>query len=111
MSRLESALRQRLNAQVEQWAQKPGDPEALQMVEALVSLSRVPPLDVDLWKSQNVYYQLVEALSSANPTRMSDAWLDQFRGLGKWLGVAGPKPSPELPSKPKDKPRDRALAN
>jgi hypothetical protein len=42
---------------------------------------------------------------------MSDAWLDQFRGLGKWLGVAGPKPSPELPSKPKDKPRDRALAN
>jgi hypothetical protein len=111
MTRLESALRQRLNQQVEQWAQKPGDPEALEMVEALVSLSRVPPLDVDLWKSQNVYYQLVEALSSASPTRMSDAWLDQFRGLGKWLGVAGPPPSPQLPSKPKDKPRDRALAN
>jgi alpha-amylase/alpha-mannosidase (GH57 family) len=111
MSCLESALRQRLNAQVEQWAQKPGDPEALEMVEALVSLSRVPPLDVDLWKSQNVYYQLVEALSSANQTRMSDTWLDHFRGLGKWLGVAGPQPSPELPCKPKDKPRDRALAN
>jgi hypothetical protein len=37
--------------------------------------------------------------------------LDQFRGLGKWLGVAGPPPSSQLPSKAKDKPRDRALAN
>jgi hypothetical protein len=49
-------------------------------VEALVSLTRVPPLEVDLWKSQNVYYQLVEALSGTNQTRMSDAWLDHFRG-------------------------------
>jgi hypothetical protein len=52
----------------------------------LVSLSRVPPLEVDVWKPQNVYYQLVEALSGANQTRISGAWLDRLRGLGKWLG-------------------------
>jgi hypothetical protein len=102
ISRLEPALRQRLNAEVEQWARKPGDPEALEMVEALVSLSRVPPLEVDLWKSQNVYYQLVEALSGAPQTRMNAAWLDHFRGLGKWLGVAVPQRSPELPCRSQD---------
>jgi len=96
ISCLESALRQRLNTEVEQWARKPGDPEGLEMVEALVSLTRVPPLEVDLWKSQNAYYQLVEALSGANQTRMSDAWLDHFRGLGEWLGVAVPQRSPEI---------------
>jgi len=70
------------------------------MVEALVSLSRVPPLEVDLWKSQNIYYQLVGALSGANQTRISGAWLDHFRGLGKWLGVAVPQRSPALPCRP-----------
>jgi hypothetical protein len=108
---LESALRQRLNAQVEQWALKPGDPEALEMVAALVSLARVPPLEVDLWKSQNVYYQLVEALSGVSHTRISGAWLDHFRGLGKWLGMAVPQRSPELPARLQDKPRDRVLAS
>jgi len=102
ISGLESALRQRLNAAVEQWARKPGDPEALGMVEALVSLSRVPPLEVDLWKPQNVYYQLVEALSGANQMRVSGAWLDHFRGLGEWLGVAAPQRSGELPYRPRD---------
>jgi len=102
LSCLESALRQRLNAEVEQWAREPGDPEALEIVEALVSLSRVPPLEVDLWKPQNAYYQLVEALSGTNQTRMSGAWLDRFRGLGKWLGVAVPQRSPELPCRRQD---------
>jgi len=90
ISCLESALRQRLNQQVEEWARRPGDPEALGMVESLVSLSRIPPLEVDLWKSQNVYYRLVEALSGASQTRVSDAWLSHFHGLGEWLGVAVP---------------------
>jgi hypothetical protein len=103
ISCLESALRQRLNAEVEQWARNPGDPEGLEMVEALVSLSRVPPLEVDLWKSQNVYYQLVEALSAANQTRMSGACLDRFCGLGKWLGVSIPQRSAELPCRPQER--------
>jgi hypothetical protein len=111
ISCLESALRQRLNAEVERWARKPGDPEALEMVEALVSLSRVPPLEVDLWKSQNVYYQMVESLSGDSQTRVSSAWLDRFRGLGEWLGVTVPQGSPELPYRAQDEPRDRILAN
>jgi alpha-amylase/alpha-mannosidase (GH57 family) len=111
MSCLESALRQRLNAEVERWARNPGDPEALEMVEALVSLSRVPPIEVDLWKSQNVYYQMVEALSRATQTRVSSDWLDHFRGLGEWLGVTVPQRSPELPCTPPVESRDRMLPN
>jgi len=111
VSRLESALRQRLNAEVEQWARKPGDPEALEMVEALVSLTRVPPLEIDLWKSQNIYYQVVEALSGTDQTRTSSGRLDQFRSLGEWLGVAVSQRSPELPCRPEDRPRDRMLPN
>lgn len=103
ISCLESALRQRLNQEVEEWARKPGDSEALGMVESLVSLSRVPPLEMDLWKSQNVYYRLVEALSGANQTGMSEAWLDHFHGLGDWLGVAVPQQSMELPCSPQDR--------
>jgi hypothetical protein len=95
---------------VEQWARKPGDPEALEMVEALVSLARVPPLEVDLWQSQNVYYRLVEALTEANHTRLSSAWLEHFRGLGKWLGVAMPQHSAQLACGPQDKAGGRVPA-
>ena len=72
--------------------------------ESLVSLSRVPPLEVDLWKSQNVYYRLVEALSGANQTRISEAWLNHFRGLGEWLGVAVPQQSLEAAVSPEISP-------
>ena len=80
-------------------------------MEALVSLTRVPPLEIDLWKSQNIYYQVVEALSGTGQTRSSGGRLDQFRSLGEWLGVAVSPRSPELPCSPQDKPRDRMLPN
>jgi hypothetical protein len=100
---LESALRQRLNALIDQWASKPGDLGTLEMVEALVSLARVPPFEVNLWKSQNVYYELLQAVSGAPPAHVSAAWLDHFRGLGDWLRVA-PQPSPVLPYVTQDEP-------
>ncbi len=96
ISGLESALRKRLNAEVEQWARKPGDPESLEVIEALVSLTCDPPMEVDLWRSQNIYYQLVEALTGTDHSRLSQAWLHHFRALGKWLGVAPPQQIGEL---------------
>ena len=84
---LESALRQRLNTMIDQWSQRPGNLEILESAEALASLSRVPPFEVNLWKSQNVYYELLQAVSRV-PLHASRAWLEHFRGLGEWLGVA-----------------------
>jgi len=102
---LEHALRQRLNALVEQWAQNPRNSEALEMIEALVSLARVPPFEVDLWKSQNVYYELLQEVSRAPRLRASRGWLNHFFGLGKWLGIVVPDRSLESGAAPPEEPR------
>jgi hypothetical protein len=92
---LESALRFRLNTLVDRWMQNPGDRQILEEVEDVVSLSRVEPFDVNLWKSQNAYYELSQAVSGNGHGIVTDAWLSHFRGLGQWLGVALPQlPAP-----------------
>lgn len=87
-SDLESALRQRLNALVDRWMQDPGNLEALKRVENAVALSRVQPFDLNLWKSQNAYYELSQALSGNGHKVVNEAWLGHFGGLGQWLGLA-----------------------
>jgi len=93
---LASALRQRLNALVDRWMRDPCDLETLQEMEKVIALSRVQPFELNLWKSQNAYYELSQAVSNNGHGIVNDAWLDHFRGLGKWLGVM----LPQLPSAP-----------
>lgn len=99
---LEYALRQRLNTLVDQWAQNPGNNEVLEMVEALVSLARVPPFEVELWKSQNVYYELLQDVSRATHLRASCGWRNHFLGLGRWLGIVVPDRSLETATTPQE---------
>lgn len=88
---LQFALRERLNALVDHWALKPSDRDLLEMVAAVVSLSRVLPFDVDLWKVQNVYYRLLQGISADALARdTSSIWLEQFLHLGEHLGVIVP---------------------
>jgi alpha-amylase/alpha-mannosidase (GH57 family) len=87
-SDLESGLRQRLNALVDRWMRNPGHLEDLKQVESAVALSRVQPFDMNLWKSQNAYYELSLALSRNGNAGVNEAWLGHFGGLGQWLGVA-----------------------
>ncbi len=88
---LEFALRERLNALVDQWALAPTDRGLLETVSALVSLARVLPFEVDLWKVQNVYYRLLQSLSAdALAGDAPAAWLDRFLQLGEGLGVIVP---------------------
>jgi hypothetical protein len=94
-SGLESALRGRLNTLVERWMQNPGDRQIIEEVEDVVALSRIEPFDVNLWKSQNAYYELSQAVSGNGHGIVNDAWLNHFRGLGHWLGVSLPQlPAP-----------------
>ena len=95
-SGLESALRQRLNALVDRWMRSPGNMQMLEEVENVVSLSRVQPFELNLWKSQNAYYELSQAISGNGRAGVNEAWLSHFRGLGQWLGVA----LPQLPAPP-----------
>jgi alpha-amylase/alpha-mannosidase (GH57 family) len=88
---LELAVRQRLNAAVEQWARKPGDFHLLETAEAVASLARVVPVEVNLWNSQNVYYEVVQAISSQarlRPGNGADELLERLGGITERLGLA-----------------------
>jgi len=101
---LESALRQRLNALVDRWMRSPGNLQMLEQVEDVVSLSRLQPFELNLWKSQNAYYELSQVLAGNGRSAVNEAWLNHFRGLGQWLGVA----VPQLPEQPGCMKRDPA---
>ena len=90
-SSLESALRFRLNTLVDHWMQNPGNPAILEEVENVVALSRAQPFDLNLWKSQNAYYELSQAIVGNGRGAVHDEWLEHFRRLGQWLGVALPQ--------------------
>jgi len=101
-SSLEPALRQRLNGLVDRWMRNPGSLETLQEIEDAVALSRVQPFGLNLWKSQNAYYELSQAISGNGHGIANDAWLNHFRGLGQWLGVALPQLPAPLPHAEED---------
>jgi len=102
-SSLESALRERLNVLVDRWMRDPGNLEALKELENVVALSRVQPFELNLWKSQNAYYELSQAVSGNGHRIVNEDWLSHFRGLGQWLGVVAlPQPPPPLPQLDQD---------
>ena len=90
-SGLESALRHRLNTLVDRWMQNPGNPHVLEEVENVVALSRMQPFDLNLWKSQNAYYELSQAIAGNGRGAVHDEWQEHFRRLGQWLGIALPQ--------------------
>lgn len=88
---LQFAIRERLNALADQWSQKPYDRDLLETVSAIVCLARVLPFDVDLWKAQNVYYRLLQEVSTnALAHEIPGAWFEHFVQLGDRLGVTVP---------------------
>jgi len=85
---LKTALGQRLERVLDGWAKAPFDLGKLWELEAVVSLAHAPPFDLDLWRAQNVYYQLLQVISREQHVRYSKKWLDHFQKLGDLLGVA-----------------------
>jgi hypothetical protein len=67
---------------------KPGDLESINALEALVTLAQVPPIKVDLWKAQNAYYELLQAIFDGKHLSGNNQWLDRFLLLGERLGIA-----------------------
>jgi hypothetical protein len=101
---LESALRRRLNALVDCWMRSPSNMRALEDVENVIALSRLQPFELNLWKSQNAYYELSQAMHGNGQAGVDEVWLSHFRGLGQWLGIA----MPQLPSSVGQMSRDPA---
>jgi len=87
-STVEPALCQRLDKRLERWKQEPGDLERLNALEALVTFAQIPPFKVDFWKAQNVYHELLQAVSDGKHLSASSQWLARLHLLGERLGMA-----------------------
>ena len=87
---LEYVLRRRINELVQMFAADPGDTALLAMLQAIVSLARSLPFEVNLWQAQNVYYNLMETEYPARSAQPD--WAGPFLELGEQLGVHAATP-------------------
>jgi hypothetical protein len=71
---------------------RPEDRTQLRMLEQAVALARTAPLDVNLWKAQSIYAELVWTVEPAMRVRAvqddeaAQVWIDRFTALGEQLG-------------------------
>jgi len=87
---LEMSMRERMNRLMDGWTRDPEDMRTLEEIEALLALSRVYPFDLNLWKTQNTYYEFSRAITG-NHGGVNQDWLRHFHRIGQWLGVAQPQ--------------------
>jgi hypothetical protein len=98
---LNYTLRKRTDAQMKEFAASPTDLGRLQKVEAMVRFIRSLPFEVDLWKVQNLYWDLLQAVypkmqSSLEPEAVE--WSRHFAALGDALRVRLDQASREAPA-------------
>jgi hypothetical protein len=87
---LEFVLRQRMVQVMNWYRQEPMNLARLQTAHAAISLARTVPFTVNLWKAQNLYYELLQTLLAQPRKHEGEAseWAALFAGLGELLGVA-----------------------
>lgn len=91
---LSFALQRTMEALADELAEHPGDAEVLERLDRVATLAEVLPFEVNLWKTQNVYYDLGRAVFEAQEQqRLAEVvdsngqWLEHFRVLGEKLHV------------------------
>ncbi|MCX6349546.1 MAG: DUF3536 domain-containing protein [Candidatus Aureabacteria bacterium] len=84
----------RINAWMEALSRDPYDPGACRALEAALSLTGDLPLDLNLWKAQNVFFPLARRLAGkpaknfkSDPAR-AKKWRESFRTLGDFLQIS-----------------------
>jgi hypothetical protein len=86
-------LEQTLKQMAEKLLGQPDDQAFIGHLDAVISLVRSLPFEVNLWKVQNVYYRLLQTVYPGyrEKARQGDgkakAWLDLFNSLGDKLQV------------------------
>lgn len=85
---LSFVLKNRLTELAEQVAVNPMDPEVLSRFEKAVRLARSLPFEVDLWKAQNVSYQVLHKVCSQAPQDPKlQASVEKWRVIADKLGL------------------------
>ena len=90
---LEYVLRRRVDELADVFAADPDDSAALEALDAAVDLGRSLPFEMNFWKVQNIYYQLLQ--SEFPQRRADDEWSRRFVGLGEKLGIRADIPQQE----------------
>ncbi len=83
---------QKINKLMERLAQAPQDDSLLETIVKTLNILSVFPLELNLWKAQNIYFSVGKKLcgpmqkkAETNPN--AKKWLDHFNELGEFLGV------------------------
>ena len=90
---IEYSLRMRLEHMAEALRADPVNVELLQQLDSVVDLARSLPLEVNLWKIQNICYDLLQtAYQDLKPKveeggQKAGAWVDCFRALAEKLSL------------------------
>jgi alpha-amylase/alpha-mannosidase (GH57 family) len=93
---LEFSVRHKLDRLAAWLREEPTRLERLQVLDQAVSLVRMLPFEVNLWKAQNAFYEILQSLYHRfqSEAKLGDEsarnWLDQFRQLGDKLSVLVP---------------------
>jgi alpha-amylase/alpha-mannosidase (GH57 family) len=90
---LSYTLKQTIERLAERFREQFVELPLLQRLQVVVGLARSLSFEVDLWKAQNVYYELLRSTYPEYRARgvqgeeTAQAWVDQFITLGEKLGV------------------------
>jgi alpha-amylase/alpha-mannosidase (GH57 family) len=87
---LSYSLTGRINSLMQAFAAMPDDIETLERMNAVFDMVRSLPFQPNLWKVQNVYYELTQSLYPkviGRGDRNSRDWAEQFERLGEKLGL------------------------
>jgi len=93
---LEYSVRRKLDRLADWMREEPTSLERLQILDQAVTLVRMLPFEVSLWKAQNVFYGILQSLyhrfqsEASLGDEFARNWLDQFRLLGSKLSVLVP---------------------
>jgi alpha-amylase/alpha-mannosidase (GH57 family) len=87
------ALKKTIERLAQQFGAQPADIPLLQKLEAMASLARSLPFEVDFWKAQNIYYETLGTVypqfreKAEGSDQIAEAWLTHFTSLGEKLSV------------------------
>lgn len=86
-------LQHRIQQLAERFRERSGDLSLLRRLEAKVRLARAQYLQVQLWKAQNIYYEMLQTIypdvkkRAEQGDESAKAWADTFISLGEELGI------------------------
>jgi alpha-amylase/alpha-mannosidase (GH57 family) len=90
---LSYALKKNLQRMAEALRRKPADLSLLLALEEATGLAAALPFETDLWKVQNIYYELLQTVCASFKKKAGQGdeeaqdWLDHFTSLGENLRV------------------------